>query len=67
MTLDSPTVRSEEGGVSYERGTPAHGYLGYKKPELKKPYRICPPRFLDLRKRGPTEVGAPVFIAEIPL
>ena len=53
------------------------GYLGYKKPELKKPYRICPPRFLNLRKRGPTgffhgflnlrkwgptDVGAPGFL-----
>ena len=54
-----------------------HGYLGYKKPELKKPYRIWPPRFLNLRKRGPTgffhvflnlrkrgptDVGAPGFL-----
>ena len=37
------------------------GYLGYKKPELKKPYRILPPRFLNLRKRGPTDVGAQGF------
>ena len=33
---------------------PLQGYLGYKKPEVKKPYRILPPRFLNLRKRGPT-------------
>ena len=37
------------------------GYLGYKKPELKKPYRILPSRFLNLRKRGPTDVGAQGF------
>ena len=35
---------------SYERGAPVQGYLGYKKPELKKPYWILPPRFLNYRR-----------------
>ena len=30
------------------------GYLGYEKPELEKTYRIWPPRFLNLGKRGST-------------
>ena len=30
------------------------GVSRHKKTEVKKPYRISPPRFLNLRKRGPT-------------